>query len=278
MHKANIDRWVETTSFFMDGPGRLIRKLKSEKVSYDPLFTVSTAQLPTASSTANQEDNSDTAAEEAVKTEISVVSLDTFTAALNLKAENLNPLALNMANAQNPGGGVYKGSVAQEEDLFRRSNYFQVSSLNEFYPLGDYELLYSPAVAVYMTPEFTLIPELTEISCVACAAERNPATIPNPVDPENSYNRLYLDPHVADMTRKRIETIFQIGIIKKHDSLVLGGVGCGAFNNPQMRIIEYFNDCLKKYKHKFKKIVFAVLSKRDPNFDLFSEFIDVSTP
>jgi uncharacterized protein (TIGR02452 family) len=194
-------------------------------------------------------------------------------AGLDLKAEGYNPLLLNMANAYNPGGGVYKGSIAQEEDLFRRSNYFQVTSLNDFYPIGELEVIYSPSVYVYKNPNCVLLPEITSVSCIACAAEQNPRTIANPNDPENQFDRLYEDPHIAEITKKRIETIFQVGIKKGHDSLVLGGLGCGAFNNPQMRIIEFFNELLEVYSPFYKKIVFAVLSKRDPNFDLFSKYI-----
>lgn len=254
-HEVNVDCWQETTAWFMDGPGRLIKRVKSEKLSFIPNFQ---ADL----------DNTNTK-----NCDISVISEDSFSAALALKKEGYNPLVLNMANAYNPGGGVYKGSMAQEEDLFRRSNYFRSTSLQEFYPLGELEIIYTPDVAVYMKPDFTLLPELEMLSCIACAAEKDPKTVANPIDPDNPYNRLYADDHISEITKNRIETIFQIGIRKNHDSLVLGGLGCGAFNNPQMRIIEYYNENLQKYSKYFKKIVFAILSKKDPNFDLFSEYI-----
>lgn len=299
----NVDRWNEVTAWFMDGPGRLVKKQKSEKISYDPDFMLNnnfnsevSEEVPKkACSGTSSETSSETSEEvpeqafsgasEEISTEafsgapeeildiVSVISEDTFTAALNLISEKLNPLVLNMANAQNPGGGVYKGSIAQEEDLFRRSNYFQVVSLTEFYPIGELEVIYSPAVSVYKNQDFQHITNLTNLSCIACAAERNPKTIPNPEDPDNPYNRLYEDEHVIDITKKRITTIFQVAIKKKHDSLVLSGLGCGAFNNPQMRIIDFFNENIQKYRQFFKKIVFAVLSKKDPNYYLFSTYI-----
>src|SRR5207253_4689913 len=89
-------------------------------------------------------------------------------------------------------------------------------------------------------------------------------------------NKLYAHERTAEITRKRIETIFQVGLLHEHDSLLLGGLGCGAFNNPQMRIIEYFNEMIEKYGPYFKQITFAILSKKDPNYDLFSEHIRTS--
>ena len=41
---------------------------------------------------------------------------------------------LNMTSCYNPGGGVERGSMAQEEEIFRRSNYL-LSLPESFYPL-----------------------------------------------------------------------------------------------------------------------------------------------
>ena len=44
---------------------------------------------------------------------------------------------LNCASYSNPGGGVRKGAIAQEEDLFRRTNLFR-----SLYQYADYAPLY----------------------------------------------------------------------------------------------------------------------------------------
>ena len=56
---------------------------------------------------------------------ISVISKDIIDCTLELQDNGLNPVLLNMANALVPGGGIYIGSPGQEENIFRRTNYFK---------------------------------------------------------------------------------------------------------------------------------------------------------
>ena len=60
-------------------------------------------------------------------TKAEIENSDTFDMAIKYvnNKQGLNPLVLNMASDYKPGGGVETGSKAQEEDLFRRSNYYQ---------------------------------------------------------------------------------------------------------------------------------------------------------
>jgi uncharacterized protein (TIGR02452 family) len=52
-------------------------------------------------------------------TEIQVQDKTTFEAVCALVREGFNPLVLDMANAETPGGGILEGSRAQEEYLCR---------------------------------------------------------------------------------------------------------------------------------------------------------------
>src|SRR5581483_11338686 len=61
---------------------------------------------------------------------IQVIDGDCLSHALRLKKEGYNPVVLNMANAEVPGGGYLYGSGAQEENLFRRTNLFQYHEPN----------------------------------------------------------------------------------------------------------------------------------------------------
>nr|MDO8114840.1 TIGR02452 family protein [Candidatus Sigynarchaeota archaeon] len=88
---------------------------------------------------------------------ICVVDADCLDAALALKAQGYNPVVLNMASWTHPGGGYLSGAGAQEESLFRRTNYFQhlvnpdrLPRKNTLkYPIPEYGAIYSPDVIVF---------------------------------------------------------------------------------------------------------------------------------
>ena len=58
-------------------------------------------------------------------TSVDVVNEDCLFTYQNLVSKGYRPVVLNMANKDNPGGGYRRGDGAQEETLFRRSNYYQ---------------------------------------------------------------------------------------------------------------------------------------------------------
>lgn len=54
-------------------------------------------------------------------------------------------------------------------------------------------------------------------------------------------------PQVAlDITRCKIRTIFRIGLLYGHDSLVLGAFGCGAFHNPPAEVARLFHEVMEE--------------------------------
>src|SRR3989338_7378556 len=105
-------------------------------------------------------------------TEITVINADTLDILHKLTDEGLNPVGLNMANDETPGGGVRSGAGAQEECIFRRTNYFR-TLVDDFYPLIDNELVYSPVVNVFKTADYSIC-DTWRTSFIACAALRNP--------------------------------------------------------------------------------------------------------
>ena len=63
-----------------------------------------------------------------------------------------NALVLNLADDNFPGGCVSMGSGAQEEALFRRTNYCKSLKI-DLYPIKNDEVIYSPDISVIKTNE-----------------------------------------------------------------------------------------------------------------------------
>ena len=81
-------------------------------------------------------------------THVHVLNADTVDCTIDLIKKGYNPLLLNMSDIRTSGGAVEMGSVAQEENLFRRSNYFR-TLLQELYPLNGTSVVYSPKVCFF---------------------------------------------------------------------------------------------------------------------------------
>ena len=211
---------------------------------------------------------------------IKVVNLDCLLAAEKLLKEGYHPAVLNMASRQNPGGGVQTGAGAQEENLFRRSNLFQ--SLYQFAPFaGEYGLrksnyqypldrnfggIYTPDAIVFRGTEqdgYPLLDTPYRMSFIAVAGINRP-TLESP-------ERISSD--LVEPVKNKIRTIFRIGLLHGHDSLVLGALGCGAFRNPPSHTARLFHEVMEEpeFKNKYRLLLFAILDdhnarlKHNPN-------------
>ena len=199
---------------------------------------------------------------------IKVVNLDCLLAAEKLLKEGYHPAVLNMASRQNPGGGVQTGAGAQEENLFRRTNLFQ--SLFQFVPYAEkygvrksrlqYPLdknfggIYTPDAVVFRGTEqdgYPLLDTPYRMSFIAVAGINRP-TLESP-------ERISSD--LVEPVKNKIRTIFRIGLLHGHDSLVLGALGCGAFRNPPSHIARLFHEVMEEpeFKNKYRLLLFAIL-------------------
>ncbi len=194
------------------------------------------------------------------KTETVVENMDTFTMSDQFLKDGYNPVALNMASNYFPGGGYRKGSSAQEENLFRRSNYYKCLP-KDFYPLNIDQVIYSPKVCVIKDNDYNLMSKGFFVSCLACAALRKPKL---------SDDFLYLLDNDREIMEMKIRMIFKVAYLHEHDSMILGALGCGAFGNPPQEVVNIFNDCLLDYSGCFKKIGFAIYSIHDDNYTIFN--------
>ena len=205
-------------------------------------------------------------------TKIAVINADCLETARLIFQSGINPVVLNMANRQNPGGGVISGAGAQEENIFRRSNLY--ISLYQFvdyctqyniqrntafsYPLNrDTGGIYSNAVTVFRGSEangYYLLSNPYQLSFVTVPAINNPDLVL--IDGEYRIVVALIEP-----TKEKIRTILRIAINNGHDSAVLSAFGCGAFGNPPKHMAELFHQVFNEveFRNKLKLIVFAII-------------------
>ncbi len=199
---------------------------------------------------------------------VEIVNEDCIVAAKLLKDNSFNPAVLNMASRRNPGGGVLNGAGAQEENLFRRTNLFLsmyqfasyaeaygVQKSNCQYPLDqNFGGVYTPDACVFRGLEkdgYPLLDECYEMSFIAVPAMNRPD-----LDADGR-----IVPRLVAGIKNKMRMLFRIGLLKGHDSLVLGAWGCGAFRNPPAHIARLFHEVLEEeeFKDKYRKIVFAII-------------------
>jgi uncharacterized protein (TIGR02452 family) len=220
-------------------------------------------------------------------TRIEVLDSDCIDAAKHmLDEEGIRPIVLNMASYMNPGGGVVHGSGAQEENLFRRTDYCR--SLYQFrdfptdqsalgvvrnaahsYPLDKLDgAIYSPGITVFRGNEAQGYPFLKQpfaLDFVAVAAMNfYGSTAPHVYTPEEER-----------ITRHKIRLLLRICQSTGHTHLVLSALGCGAFCNPPHDVARFFREALDsdEFRGAFLHIVFAILDDGTPkgNYPVFKE-------
>ncbi len=194
----------------------------------------------------------------------------------------------NFASATNPGGGVTKGSNAQEESLCRCSTlYFNLTqpvNMSGFY--GPHRSLHS---AVYnddciYTPDVMVIREDGEgakllkekdwypVNILTCAAPNLRLHPANAMNPGGAAQAVSLKPsELKELHKKRLSRILDIARLEGNEVVILGAFGCGAFQNPPAVVVQAFAEILPEYKYDFETIEFAVFcTARDTeNYDAF---------
>lgn len=195
-----------------------------------------------------------------------VDNIDSFDMAINMKSNNI--MVLNLASFLSSGGGVTNGCKAQEEDLYRKSNYAFVNN-NNFYPLAMNECVYSPLVYIIKDSNYNLLKTPIAVSCLAMAGIKNPQ-LKLTSNKTITYNRS-LD---RERMKQKIDMIFKVAIYCGHTDLVLGALGCGVYNNPIKEVATMFKQSILKYGKYFKRIGFAILcGDDDTNIRIFKRVL-----
>lgn len=181
----------------------------------------------------------------------------------------------NFASATTPGGGVTRGSSAQEEALCRVSTLY--AALNTsipwemFYkphreegnPIHNGDLIYTPKVVVFKTdtskPEMMKEEDWYEVDVVTLAAPNlrsNPSNACNVGDGNKKVK--ISNAELLKIHKSRLRRLLDAAVKEGAEVAILGAFGCGAFqNNPEV-VAKAAMEVVGEYRRVFKVIEFAV--------------------
>lgn len=201
---------------------------------------------------------------------------------------------LNFASATNPGGGVTRGSSAQEECLCRCSTLYPCLNTEtmweQFYyphreagdPLYNDDLLYTPGVIVFKSdvsaPERMEEKDWYMVDVITCAAPNLRRVPSNAMNPSaGSMQAAIGEKELYELHKQRLERIFQAAASNGAEVLILGAFGCGAFCNPPKVVARAFQKVQEKYAFYFETIEYAVFCGRweTQNYDAFCETFEI---
>ncbi|AQX11856.1 TIGR02452 family protein [Elizabethkingia meningoseptica] len=209
-------------------------------------------------------------------TQIEVRNCSSLDAILQLSKEENQELimCLNFASAKNPGGGFINGAEAQEESLARVSGLYESQlEAEDFYKIHrgmkscfyTDNMIYSPGVPVFRNQKGELLSRPVLCNFITSAAVN--AGVVKQREPDKVTQ-------INEAMKERIDKMLALALEKKNETLILGAWGCGVFRNTPQDIAQLFSLHLKgKYKNKFKRIVFAVLTKNEVTLQLFEDII-----
>ena len=196
---------------------------------------------------------------------------------------------LNFASATNPGGGVRRGSSAQEECICRVSTLLPVleteDNIKDYYQYhkdrNDIRytdrIIYTPDITVFKVDgdRPVIIPEekWIDIDVITCAAP-NLRPIPNNfMNPGKDKAVTMSDTELYKLHKKRISHILAVASANNVEVLILGAFGSGAFNNNPEVVAQAYKDVLKDYIGHFKEVTFSVycpLGKKE-NYEVYKK-------
>ena len=194
---------------------------------------------------------------------------------------------LNMANAYVPGGAYVEGAVAQEENMYRRTDCHYYIGPEEFDEESD---AYRPAMTrLLCAQEGRVYLDTTNPRiCIRGAEDRTRADLGYPWLPADEVFPFYElrasaqdlrngSAFCVDDARRRVaaqlDTLSEQGV--RH--VVLGAFGCGAFRNPTEQVAQLYKEEIAARESHFEVIAFAIFSAGygPDNFTPFSAAFDV---
>lgn len=188
---------------------------------------------------------------------------------------------LNFASSTSPGGGVTRGSNAQEESLCRISNLYPALNCkmawdcfykphrtnHSFFATND--CIYSPNIIVFKSdtnnPIILNQNDWYKVNVITCAA-------PNlrPIKTGHS-NEKISEKQLFDIQYERICRIMDIAIENDNKILILGAFGCGVFMNNPYVVAMAMRKALKEREKYYDIVEFAIYCDKDDeeNYNTF---------
>ena len=216
----------------------------------------------------------------------------TFEAARAYTDDGMRTVVLNFASAIKPGGGVEKGSVAQEEALCKSSTlYFCINTRqmwSEFYQphreeynyLHNDDCIYTPNVMVFKsdtsTPSMLPQDEWYQVNVITCAAPKLWQYTHHSDKPGEGYATVEVtDEELRKIHVKRLRRILDIAAANGDEAVILGAFGCGAFHNNPDVVALAASEVIEDYLHAFRAIEFAIYStpRRQHNYLTFEQML-----
>lgn len=224
---------------------------------------------------------------------IRVTKHKTFEAAMAVHKEHKDwrIAVLNFASATTPGGGVTKGSSAQEESLCRCSTLYPALTSNALWdayysvnraarnPLYTDALIYTPGVTICKTddqfPERLEQSDWTEVDVITCAAPNLRQRPGNMYNHDDSEAVVISPDELLALHKSRARHILTVAASKGVDALILGAFGCGAFQNDPTVVAKAYKDVLEEMKGYFSLVEFAIYCRprETANYDAFSRVL-----
>lgn len=197
---------------------------------------------------------------------------------------------LNFASATTPGGGVTKGSSAQEECLCRCSTLYNCLNVrtnwdkyynvhrNEGSALHNDDIIYTPNVIIFKDDSYNMLDKsdymiVDVITCAAPNLKENPY---NAYNVEKSTAKVDIsDEDLLKLHEKRGRKIMSVAADHNVEVLILGAFGCGAFRNNPTVVAQAYKNILPEFRKCFKAIEFAVYCRPtdNTNYRVFNEIL-----
>lgn len=197
---------------------------------------------------------------------------------------------LQFASGTNPGGGVVRGGVGQEESLCRCSTLYpclqQHKVRKRFYdrhqrtgdPYYSDACVYLPGIIGIRddAPGGRLLREQDRymFDVITCAPPN--VRIRRWDEEHKDLMKLRENPeNIENITKRRACAVIRTAVRNHVDILVLGAFGCGIYGNSPQMVANAFKKALNECGHSFKAIIFAIYSDvgESGNYNAFSAIL-----